>query len=61
MFSWQATDNLCQEAKRDRHVVTIDDYADVPPNDENALAQAVTHQPVSVRRCSNMQLLLASS
>ena len=31
-----------------RRVVTIDDYEDVPPNDEAALMKAVANQPVSV-------------
>lgn len=47
-YPYNATENICQLGKQDRHVVTIDDYADVPPNDEKALAQAVSHQPVSV-------------
>ena len=34
--------------KEKRHVVTIDGYEDVPPNDEKALQQAVAAQPVSV-------------
>ena len=31
-----------------RRVVTIDDYRDVPANNEKALLQAVVRQPVSV-------------
>ena len=31
-----------------RHVVTIDDYIDIPANNERALLQAVVGQPVSV-------------
>jgi KDEL-tailed cysteine endopeptidase len=35
-------------SRRHRHAVTIDDYADLPPNDEEALLKAVARQPVSV-------------
>ena len=31
-----------------RHVVTIDDYEDVPSNSESALMKALAVQPVSV-------------
>lgn len=34
--------------QEDRHVVSIDDYEDVPGNNETALQLAVTNQPVSV-------------
>lgn len=34
--------------QEDSHVVTIDDYEDVPYNDEDALLKAVASQPVSV-------------
>ena len=30
-------DGTCQKNKRRRHVVTIDGYEDVPPNDEVSL------------------------
>ena len=33
-------DGTCQKNKRRRHVVTIDGYEDVPPNDETSLLQA---------------------
>jgi KDEL-tailed cysteine endopeptidase len=39
---------MCEEGKLNRHVVTIDDYQDVPPNDERALLKAVANQPVAV-------------
>ena len=44
----QAEEGVCQDNKLRRHVVTIDDYQDVPPNDERALMKAVANQPVSV-------------
>ena len=45
----------CNRRKEaDRTVVTIDGYQEVPQNEE-ALLQAVTHQPISVRdRMQNM-------
>lgn len=36
---------VCQ---KNAHVVTIDDYEDVPENDEEALKKAVANQPVSI-------------
>lgn len=36
-----------------RHVVTIDGYTDVPPNDEKQLLKAVASQPVSVGICGS--------
>eukprot|EP00887_Chlorella_sp_A99_P001556 scaffold8.g1556.t1 len=47
-YPYTAQEGTCQVNKVKRHVVTIDDYQDLPPNDEHALAQAVTHQPVAV-------------
>ena len=44
----QAEEGQCEDNKLGRHVVTIDDYQDVPPNDEKALLKAVANQPVSV-------------
>lgn len=44
----------CNKRKlKDRHVVTIDGYEDVPVNDEFALKQAATKQPVSVGICAS--------
>jgi hypothetical protein len=34
--------------QKNAHVVTIDDYEDVPENDEEALKKAVANQPVSI-------------
>lgn len=36
-----------------RHVVTIDGYEDVPANDEHALKQAASQQPVAVGICAS--------
>lgn len=41
---------VCQ---MNRHVVTIDDYVDVPPNNEEQLLQAVAAQPISVGLCGS--------
>lgn len=47
-YPYTAAEGVCEKRKLKRHVVTIDDYADVPPNDERALLKAVANQPVSV-------------
>jgi KDEL-tailed cysteine endopeptidase len=47
-YPYTAEEGTCQDNKMRRHVVTIDDYQDVPPNDEHALLKAVANQPVSV-------------
>lgn len=44
----EAVDDTCNLKKERKHVVTIDDYEDVPPNDEESLKKAVFNQPVSV-------------
>ncbi|CAM6025084.1 unnamed protein product [Sphagnum balticum] len=44
-YPYTATDGTCQAAK---NVVSINDYADVTENNETALLQAVSVQPVSV-------------
>ena len=36
-YPYTAQDGQCDLGKRDRHVVTIDDYQDVPANDEKSL------------------------
>lgn len=36
-----------------RHVVTIDGYEDVPPNDAESLQKALAHQPVAVAICAS--------
>lgn len=36
-YKYKAQDGVCNIAKEKRHVVTIDSYEDVPPNDESAL------------------------
>lgn len=47
-YRYKAEDRKCKVDKEARHVVSIDGYEDVPPNDEAALKQAVAAQPVSV-------------
>jgi hypothetical protein len=43
-YPYTAQDGTCIKAKRNRRVVTIDGYEDVPENDENALKRAAAHQ-----------------
>lgn len=38
----------CDAQRKNRHVVTIDGYQEVPVGDEAALLKAVAHQPVAV-------------
>lgn len=48
-YRYQALDMQCNLDQRDHgQVVSIDGYADVPPNDEMSLKKAVAFQPVSV-------------
>jgi KDEL-tailed cysteine endopeptidase len=47
-YPYTAEDGTCDISRKKRHVVTIDGYEDVPPNDEASLRRAVAHQPVSV-------------
>ncbi|CAL8467277.1 g6814 [Coccomyxa elongata] len=47
-YKYKAQDGVCNIAKEKRHVVTIDSYEDVPPNDESALKKAAANQPISV-------------
>lgn len=47
-YEYKGEDGICNEAKENRKVVTIDGYEDVPENNEKALKKAVAHQPVSV-------------
>jgi C1A family cysteine protease len=39
--------------QKDRHVVTIDSYEDVPENNEHALKQAASQQPIAVGICAS--------
>lgn len=51
----------CQSAKaKDRTVVTIDGFEDVPKSDASALRKAISQQPVSVAICASMSLQLYS-
>ena len=57
--SWGMSFWGCNRRKEaDRTVVTIDGYQEVPQNEE-ALLQAVTHQPISVS--ARMQMFVHSS
>lgn len=56
---WGSFPSFCNQRKqRDRHVVDITGFEDVPQDDEHALAQAVSQQPVSVAICANRALQL---
>ena len=49
---WGAYPSFCNHRKEtDRHVVDITGFEDVPAEDEDALAKAVSQQPVSVAIC----------
>ncbi|KAG9446422.1 hypothetical protein H6P81_012550 [Aristolochia fimbriata] len=48
LYPYSGFDNHCDPAKRDMKMVVIDGYEDVPKNNEEALINAVSHQPVSV-------------
>lgn len=47
-YPYKARDGRCDTYKKNAKVVTIDDYEDVPLNDEKSLQKAVANQPVSV-------------
>ncbi|KAL7190955.1 hypothetical protein ACSBR2_023095 [Camellia fascicularis] len=47
-YPYKARDGTCDQYRRNTKVVTIDDYEDVPENNEKALQKAVANQPVSV-------------
>ncbi|BFG17728.1 hypothetical protein CerSpe_040020 [Prunus speciosa] len=47
-YPYKGWDDTCIKKKLKRNAVTIDDYTDVPSNDEEQLLQAVASQPVSV-------------
>ncbi|GFQ06638.1 cysteine proteinase rd21a [Phtheirospermum japonicum] len=51
-YPYRGRDGTCNKDKLKRHVVTIDSYADIPPQNEKKLLQAVATQPVSVGPCS---------
>lgn len=48
-YKYKAQDGVCNIAKEKRHVVTIDSYEDVPPNDESALKKVCAPSPWSAR------------
>uniref|UniRef100_A0A5B7BA31 Actinidain n=1 Tax=Davidia involucrata TaxID=16924 RepID=A0A5B7BA31_DAVIN len=47
-YPYKATDGRCDQYRKNAKVVSIDDYEDVPVNNEKALQKAVASQPVSV-------------
>ncbi|KAL3678277.1 hypothetical protein R1sor_021233 [Riccia sorocarpa] len=47
-YPYKAQDGKCLKDKLNSHVVTIDDFEDVPENSEADLLKAVANQPVSV-------------
>ncbi|XP_031259300.1 cysteine proteinase RD21A-like [Pistacia vera] len=47
-YPYMAVDGRCDTYRKNAKVVTIDNYEDVPENNEKALQKAVANQPVSV-------------
>lgn len=47
-YPYKGTDGRCDTYRKNAKVVSIDNYEDVPLNDEKALQKAVANQPVSV-------------
>ncbi|GIL88919.1 hypothetical protein Vretifemale_16841 [Volvox reticuliferus] len=47
-YPYTAEDGVCIGSKKNRRVVVIDGYQDVPENDEVALKKVAAHQPVAV-------------
>ncbi|OMP03909.1 hypothetical protein COLO4_10122 [Corchorus olitorius] len=47
-YPYTGRDGRCDSVRKNAKVVSIDDYEDVPVNDETALQTAVASQPVSV-------------
>ncbi|GAV81348.1 Peptidase_C1 domain-containing protein/Granulin domain-containing protein/Inhibitor_I29 domain-containing protein [Cephalotus follicularis] len=47
-YPYRADDGRCDTYRKNAKVVAIDDYEDVPANDEKALQMAVANQPISV-------------
>lgn len=59
---WAPYPSFCNHKKQsDRHVVDITGFEDVPVEDEDALAKAVSVQPVSVAICVTLALQFYSS
>ena len=55
-YKYKAQDGVCNIAKEHRHVVTIDSYEDVPPNDESALKKVCMHGTLWSSRLSSSAL-----
>lgn len=61
-YPYTAEDGVCDTGKRDRHVVTIDDYQDVPANDEKALLKVrLRAGPGCCKPVRELRLLVAVS
>ncbi|GMH17474.1 hypothetical protein Nepgr_019315 [Nepenthes gracilis] len=52
-YPYQGSQRSCNKNKLKRHVVTIDSYVDIPPNNEEELLRVVAAQPVSVGICGS--------
>lgn len=52
-YPYVGMDKPCNKEKLKKHIVTIDGYTDIPPNDEKQLLQVVAKQPVSVGICGS--------
>eukprot|EP00262_Sarcandra_glabra_P019656 TRINITY_DN7490_c0_g4_i1.p1 TRINITY_DN7490_c0_g4~~TRINITY_DN7490_c0_g4_i1.p1 ORF type:complete len:469 (-),score=46.57 TRINITY_DN7490_c0_g4_i1:268-1674(-) len=47
-YPYKGRDGRCDQYRKNARVVSIDDYEDVPENNEKSLQKAVANQPVSV-------------
>eukprot|EP01018_Ginkgo_biloba_P006562 Gb_31936 [translate_table: standard] len=47
-YPYKGIDTSCDSYRKNARVVTIDDYEDVPANDETSLQKAAANQPISV-------------
>lgn len=47
-YPYKGYDSACDTYRKNAKVVSIDDYEDVPTNDEDALRKAVASQPIAV-------------
>ena len=58
-YRYKAQDGVCNVNKEKKHVVTIDSYEDVPPNDESALKKASSsrHMTDHARSAASFSLM----
>ncbi|KAL4566395.1 hypothetical protein LXL04_030510 [Taraxacum kok-saghyz] len=52
-YPYKAKKTSCDKNKRNKKIVTIDGYKDIPENNEDQLLKAVANQPVSVGICGS--------